>query len=111
MKRLFLVKEGQDLLPYLNPTLNQAGVPKAKLKVLKAGTDLILTFKQGKCLITRADIRKPYRHIVYNMNTPIPDKGLCQIEISCLTTQGLISNSVEGLSWIQPPSSINVKTA
>lgn len=111
MKRLFLVKEGQDLLPYLNPTLNQAGVPKAKLKVLKAGTDLILSFKQGKCLITRADIRKPYRHMVFNMNTPIPDKGLCQIEISCLTTQGLIPNSVEGLDCFQQPGSVNVKTA
>ena len=114
MKRLFLIKAGTDLLPYLMPKLNQVNVPKKKRAIMKAGTDLVLIYSKGKCLVQRADIRTPYRHMVFMFNLPDWHKYIYPMELTCLSTQGLITDQVDGLAWVQPetfkPNSVNVKT-
>ena len=114
MKRLFLIKAGTDLLPYLMPKLNQAHLPKKKRAIMKSGTDLVLSYNNGKCLVQRADIRTPYHHMIFTFNTPNWDKYIYPMELTCLSTQGLITDQVDGLAWVQPetfkPNSVNVKT-
>lgn len=114
MKRLYLIKTGTDLLPYLMPKLNQVHVPKKKRAIMKAGTDLVLIYSKGKCLVQRADIRVPYQHMVFMYNLQDWDKYIYPMELTCLSTQGLITNQIDGLTWIQPDVSkvggVNVKT-
>ena len=114
MKRLFLTKAGTDLLPYLMPKFNQVHVPKKKRAIMKAGTDLVLSYNNGKCLVQRADIRTSYHHMIFTFNTPNWDKYIYPMELSCLSTQGFITTQVDGLDWIQPnvskPTCVNVKT-
>ena len=114
MKRLFLIKAGTDLLPYLMPKLNQVHVPKKKRAIMKAGTDLVLIYSKGKCLVQRADIRTPYRHMIFTFNITDWNKYIYPMELTCLSTQGLITDQVDGLAWVQPetfkPNSVNVKT-
>ena len=68
MKRLFLIKAGTDLLPYLMPKLNQAHLPKKKRAIMNAGTDLILSYSKGKYLVQLADTRVPCRHMIFMSN-------------------------------------------
>lgn len=114
MKRIYLIKTGTDLLPYLMPKLNQVHVPKKKRAIMKAGTDLVLSYSKGKCLVQRADVRVPYRHMIFTFNITNWDKYIYPMELSCLSTQGLITNQEDGLTWIQPDVSkvggVNVKT-
>ena len=114
MKRLFLIKAGTDLLPYLMPKFNQVHVPKRKRAIMKAGTDLVLSYNNGKCHVQRADIRTPYHHMIFTFNTPSWDKYIYPMELTCLSAQGIITTRVDGLNWIQPnaskPTCVNVKT-
>lgn len=114
MKRIFLIKAGTDLLPYLMPKLNQAHLPKKKLAIMTAGTDLVLIYSNGKCLIQRADIRVPYRHMIFSFNITDWDKHVYPMEITSRSTQGLITDQEDGSTWIQPDVSkvnfLDVKT-
>ncbi len=114
MKRLFLIKAGTDLLPYLMPKLNQAHLPKKKRAIMKAGTDLVLSYNNGKCLVQRADMRTPYHHMIFTFNTPNWDKYIYPMELTCHSTQGLITDQEDGFILIQPyaskPTCVNVKT-
>ena len=96
------------------PKLNQAHLPKKKHAIMTAGTDLVLIYSNGKCLIQRADIRVPYRHMIFLFNITDWDKFIYPMEFTCLSTQGLITDQVDGLAWVQPetfkPNSVNVKT-
>jgi hypothetical protein len=82
--------------------------------LMRKGSDLVLIYSKGKCLVQRADIRTPYRHMVFMFNLPDWDKYIYPMELTCLSTQGLITDQVDGLPWVQPetfkPGSVNVKT-
>lgn len=114
MKRLFLIKAETDLLPYLMPKLNQAHLPKKKRAIMTAGTDLVLIYSKGKCLVQRADIRTPYRHMIFTFNITDWNKYIYPMEFSCLSTQGFITDQEDGFTWIQPDVSkvtyLDVKT-
>lgn len=102
MKRLFLIKEGSDLTPLLMVDPNQHHIPKKKRGIIKAGTDLVLTIKKGVPHIQRADIRIPYRHMVFTFNVQNWEKNVRPMEISALSTQGFPTDQVDGLTWIPP---------
>lgn len=114
MKRLFLIKAGTDLLPYLMPKLNQVHVPKKKRGIMKAGTDLVLIYSKGKCLVQRADIRTPYRHMIFAFNITDWNKYIYPMELSCPPLRSYRRDQEVGLAWVQPetfkPNSVNVKT-